>query len=176
MAHAQQVILLHNFEMIQKINFLKSSLLKAYITLLIIVAAPVHAQDRINHAGRILGNQLTVTTPTLFNTSSADAIVSSLQIMPRDNPWNEDISNLPLLPNSNAMMNQISTDLPGSRQDLRPFYEMNYVLIPAAQPNVAINFFNYPDESDPSPYPIPSNMPVEGWPRVTGGLSNSQWQ
>ena len=139
-------------------------------------ALQAFAQERINHAGRILGDQLTVSAPTLFNTSTADAVVSSLQIMPRDNPWNEDISNRPLLYNSAAMINQISTDLPSNRQDLRPFYEMNFVIIPAGQPNVPINFFNYPDESDPSPYPIPANMPVEGWPRVTGGLTNSQWQ
>ncbi len=141
-----------------------------------LLALPVFAQERINHAGRILGDQLTVSTPTLFNTSTADAVVSSLQIMPRDNPWNEDISNRPLLSNSAAMINQISTDLPSYRQDLRPFYEMNYVLIPSGQPNVPITFFNYPNESDPSPYPIPANMPVEGWPRVTGGLTNIQWQ
>ncbi len=141
-----------------------------------LLALPVFAQERINHAGRILGDQLTVSTPTLFNTSTADAVVSSIQIMPRDNPWNEDISNRPLLPNSAAMINQISADLPSYRQDLRPFFEMNFVLIPAGQPNVPINFFYYLDESDPSPYPIPANMPVEGWPRVTGGLTNSQWQ
>src|SRR4029079_15752061 len=38
------------------------------------------------------------------------------------------------------------------------------------------DFFNYADESDPSPYPIPTNLPVETWPSETGTLSLSDWQ
>src|SRR5204863_2697532 len=53
---------------------------------------------------------------------------------------------------------------------------MNFALAPDSQPLVPINFFNYPDESDPSPYPIPSNLPIEGWPSETGGLPLLQWQ
>jgi hypothetical protein len=41
---------------------------------------------------------------------------------------------------------------------------------------VPIDFFNYPDESDPSPYPIPSNLPIETWPSETGTLRLSDWQ
>jgi hypothetical protein len=39
-----------------------------------------------------------------------------------------------------------------------------------------VELFNYADESDPSPYPIPANLPVETWPRETGGLTLSEWQ
>ena len=67
--------------------------------------------ERINHEGRILGPAPVVTTPTLFNTPQADAIISAMQIMPRDNPWNEDISRRPLLSNSDAMIAQIKSDL-----------------------------------------------------------------
>src|SRR4051812_22687193 len=52
-------------------------------------------QERINHEGRILGPLLIPSTPLLFNGSASDAVMSSLQIFPRDNPWNEDISRLP---------------------------------------------------------------------------------
>jgi hypothetical protein len=144
-------------------------------------ATLVHA-ERINHEGRILGPFPTVTTPTLFNTPAADAIVSAMQIMPRDNAWNEDISRRPVLSNSDAMIAQIKADL-GTRQTLQPFYEMNYVLVPDNQPRVPIRFLDYPDESDldggifPSgSYPIPSNQPVETWPRGTGSLTLQQWQ
>lgn len=133
--------------------------------------------ERINHEGRILGPLLTVTNSVLFNTNEADAVVSSMQIFPVNNPWNEDISRAPLLPNSAAMMAQITNDLATNRQTLRLFMEMNYVLVPTNQPLVPISFFNYADESDPSPYPIPTNMPVETWP---AGLSPAQtlsnWQ
>ena len=138
--------------------------------------------ERINHEGRILGPAPVVTSPTLFNTSAADAVISAMQIMPRDNAWNEDISRRPLLANSDAMIAQIKADL-GTRQTLQPFYEMNYVLVPDNQPRVTIPFLDYPDESDldggsfPSgSYPIPANQPIETWPRGTGNLTLQQWQ
>jgi hypothetical protein len=148
----------------------------------LIVAALAHA-ERINQEGRILGPGPVVTTPTLFNTAAADAIVSAMQIMPLDNPWNEDISRRPVHANSDAIIAQITSDLSSNRRTLRPFYEMNYVLVPDNQPRVTIPFFNYPDESDldggtfpNGSYPIPANLPVETWPRDTGNLTLQQWQ
>ena len=66
---------------------------------------------------------------------------------------------------------------------LTPEYEMNFTLVPDNQPLVPINFFNYPDESDLnggiSPYglyPIPTNLPIETWPKETGTQTIYQWQ
>ena len=132
--------------------------------------------DRINQEGRILGTAPVVSGPILFNTAQADAVVSAMQIMPLDSAWNEDISRRPLLANSDAMIAQIITDLRSDRRMLRAFHEMNFVLVPDNQPLVPIDFIYYGDESDPSPYPIPTNLPVETWPRETGGLSLSDWQ
>src|SRR2546430_1466235 len=139
--------------------------------------------ERINQEGRILGPAPVVTTPTLFNTPQGDAIVSAMQIFPVTNPWNEDISRRPLLANSATMITQMKSDLSSSRQTLRPFYEMNYVLVPDNQTRVTIPFLDYPDESDldggifpNGSYPIPSNMPIETWPRGTGTLTLQQWQ
>jgi hypothetical protein len=139
--------------------------------------------ERINQEGRILGPAPVVTTPTLFNTPQADAIVSAMQIFPVTNPWNEDISRRPLLSTSATMISQLKTDLSSTRQTLRPFYEMNYVLVPDNQARVTIPFLDYPDESDldggtypNGSYPIPSNMPIETWPRGTGTLTLQQWQ
>src|SRR5947207_10381007 len=124
--------------------------------------------ERINQEGRILGPAPVVTTPTLFNTPQADAIISAMQIFPVTNPWNEDISRRSLLGNSATMISQLKSDLSSSRQTLRPFYEMNYVLVPDNQARVTIPFVDYPDESDldggtfpNGSYPIPSNMPIE---------------
>jgi len=139
-------------------------------------AAAYLRAERINQEGRILGPEPTVTAPLLFNTPEADAVVAALQIMPLDSPWNEDVSRRPLLANSDAMIAQIRADLSASRRTLQAFYEMNYVLVPDAQPYVPIAFVDYPDESDPSPYPIPANMPIETWPRETGALTLQQWQ
>ncbi len=141
--------------------------------------------ELINHEGRILGPLPAVTTPLLFNTPEADAVVSAMQIMPRTSAWNEDISERLLIANSAAMVARVKADLAveAGRQNLRLFSEMNYALVPDNQPVIPIKFFEYPKESDldggkfPNGlYPIPPNQPVEGWPAETGNLSNAEWQ
>jgi hypothetical protein len=137
------------------------------------------AAERINHEGRILGAIPAVTSPILFNTAEADAVIASLQIYPRDNAWNEDVSNRPALTNSQAMIHLIATNLATGgtgRTNMRAFQEMNFVLVPPNQPLVPITFVTYPAQSDPGPYPIPSNMPVESWPTQTGDLTLYEWQ
>ena len=42
-----------------------------------------------------------------------------------------------------------------------------YVVVPGTQPKVPISF-SYADESDPGPYPIPPNAPIEGGPDADG--------
>jgi hypothetical protein len=150
---------------------------------LLVLAVTALGAERINQEGRILGPAPSVSEPVLFNTAAADAVVAAMQIFPVTNAWNEDVSRLPLLANSDAMIAQITSDLESSRRTLRPFYEMNYVLAPNGQPRESIMFFNYPDESNlcggTSPYglyPITANMPVEGWPVETGSLTLLQWQ
>jgi hypothetical protein len=147
----------------------------ALFSVVLLTALPLSA-ERINQEGRILGQEPVVADSVLFNSPEADAIVGAMQIMPLDNPWNEDISARPLLANSAAMISQIRADLDWNRRTLRAFHEMNFVLVPDTQPNVPISFVDFPDESDPAPYPIPANMPVETWPRGTGGLTLQQWQ
>jgi hypothetical protein len=138
---------------------------------------------RINQEGRILGPLPVVTNSILFDTTNADAVVSAMQIFPVTNPWNENISRLPVLTNSDAMIAQIMSDLTSNRRTLIAFQEMNYVLAPDSQSLVPFDFFNYPDQSDlnggTSPfglYPIPTNLPIEGWPTQTGGQTLAQWQ
>ena len=142
----------------------------------LLLASPYCLAERINQEGRILGPAPVVTNSTIFNTAQADAIVSAMQIFPITSAWNEDISRRPVLANSDAMIAQIIADLASSRRTLRVFQEMNFVLVPDSQPLQPIDFVDYPDESDPSPYPIPSNMPIETWPSGTGMLTLQQWQ
>jgi len=144
---------------------------------------PVAKAERINQEGRILGPLPTVANAILFNTTNADTVLSAMQVFPVTNPWNEDISQRPVLANSDAMVAQIANDLQASRRTLRAFKEMNFVLVPDSQPAVPINFIDYPDESDldggafPNGlYPIPANLPVETWPSETAGQTLLQWQ
>lgn len=144
---------------------------------------PPAVAERINQEGRILRPLPVVTNAILFDTNNADAVVSALQIFPVTNPWNECISNRPVLSNSTAMIAQIISDLGTSRAVLTPEFEMNYVLVPDRQPLVPIQFVTYPDDSDLNGgtypyglYPIPTNMPIESWPVGTGSQTLYQWQ
>lgn len=157
------------------IHLLPMKLLSAFAILLAVATA---SAQRINHAGRILAAVPTVTQPLMFNTPEADAVLASLQIYPRTSGYNEDVSRLPVLSNSSAIIATITNDLRSDRRTLAAFSEMNYILVPDNQPLQPINFVYYPDQSDPSPYPIPSNTPVEPWPTGYGvnGASLSYWQ
>jgi len=141
------------------------------------------ANERINQEGRILGAPPLVTNAILFNTTNADAVVSAMQIFPVTNPWNECISNRPVLANSDAMIGQIYTNVGSSHRYLELFQEMNFVLVPDSQTLVSNKFVTYPGDSDLNGgvypyglYPTPTNQPIEGWPTQTGGQTLLQWQ
>jgi hypothetical protein len=107
--------------------------------------------------------------PVLFNTPEADAILSALQVFPKNNAWNEDISKRPVHPDSERMIAAIGRD-----KTLRPCPEMGFVLVPPNQPRVEVKIRAYPAESDPGPYPVPDNSPVQGWPFDGRSLEASQ--
>ena len=150
--------------------------------LTILLATVSAAAERINQEGRILGTLPSVTNSVLFNTNDADTIVSAMQIFPVTNPWNECISNRPLLANSDAMIAQINSDV-GANTKLKLFQEMNFVLVPDSQQLVSNKFVTYAGDSDFNGgiypyglYPTPTNMPIEEWPTGTGSQTLVQWQ
>jgi hypothetical protein len=81
-------------------------------------------------------------------------------IFPPDNPWNTDISGVAVHARSSAWVASIGTDV-GVHPDVGTSYGIPYVEVPASQPRVPVSF-EYADESDPGPYPIPPDAPVEG--------------
>jgi hypothetical protein len=99
-----------------------------------------------------------IVQPILFNTREADRILESLQVFPPDNPWNVDISDWPLHSNSRTLIASIGVDKP-----LRYNADMSFVLVPADQRRVRVKI-GYAAESDRGPFPVPDNMPIEGWP------------
>jgi hypothetical protein len=103
-----------------------------------------------------------VSTPTRFNTPDADAVMSTLRLFPRDNAWNEDVSERPRHPDSDRIVDAIGRDL-----RFRWNRDMPFMLIPPNQPRVAVEL-EAPDESDPGPFPIPDDAPVEGGPLEPG--------
>jgi hypothetical protein len=98
------------------------------------------------------------------NASGSQNLISKCPLFPADNWWNKDISGEPVDANSDNYINFILQ----SRKNLHPDFGSNinygipYVVVPSDQPSVPITFTAYGDESDPGPYPIPPNAPIEG--------------
>ncbi len=102
---------------------------------------------------------LSITQPVMFNTPEADAIVSALQVFPPDNPWNQTVTDWPLHPNSRSLIAAI-----GAGKPLRYNPDMGFILVPPDQKRVNVQITGYPAESDSGPFPVPDNLPIEGWP------------
>jgi hypothetical protein len=110
-------------------------------------------------SGRPLPDMPKMDKPVMFNTPKADEILAALQVFPADNPWNTDISKWPLHPNSKKIIASIGTDKP-----FRYNPDMSFILVPPDQKKVDVRLVGYPDESDKGPFPVPDDMPIEGWP------------
>lgn len=87
-------------------------------------------------------------------------------VLPADNIWNRDISSMPVHAMSAAWIATIGASAPVHPDFGRgPYHNriigIPYTVIPATQPLVPMSFL-YADESDPGPYPVPFNVPVEG--------------
>ena len=98
--------------------------------------------------------------------------VGARLVFPADNPWNTDISAQPVDPNSTTLMNSCGGATKRVHADFGTVWDgapngIPYVLVGGAQPKVPVSF-DYADESDPGPYPIPANAPIEGGPNGTG--------
>ena len=97
--------------------------------------------------------------------------LSGLQVFPPNNPWNETISGRPVDPLSQRILLRIGLDKP-LHPDFGTVYEgspigIPYVVVPGTQPRVPVKF-DYGDESDPGPYPIPPDAPIEGGAKSRG--------
>jgi hypothetical protein len=91
---------------------------------------------------------------------------------PADNPWNQDISGEPVDPNSDALIASIGRDT-GLHPDFGTVWNgapigIPYTIVAGTQAKVPIRFTDYGNESDPGPYPVPSNAPIEGGANSTG--------
>ena len=84
-------------------------------------------------------------------------------ILPASNPLNQDISHAPVDPRSAAYIASIGLTAhlhPDFGTD--PSYGIPYAVVGPRQPRVPITFTEFGEESNPGPYPIPPDAPVEG--------------
>jgi len=84
-------------------------------------------------------------------------------IFPADNPLNQEVAGLPESPMSQQYVESIGLSA-HLHPDFgnNPGYGIPYVVVGPEQPKVPIKFTAYGSESDPGPYPVPLNAPVEG--------------
>ncbi len=124
----------------------------------------------------------TPTTPTAASTprrsvtntttTAAKAVTAAgCSVFPADNPWNTDVSHAPVHANSTNFINAIGID-DHLHPDFGTFYDggpigIPFVQVGAGQAKVPVSF-DYADESDPGPYPIPPDAPIEGGPDSDG--------
>jgi hypothetical protein len=120
-------------------------------------------------SGRERPSTVEITRPVMFNTPEADRIVSSLQVFPADNPWNEDVSKRPVDRNSRNLIASV-----GAEKSLAYNLDMGFILVPPNQKRVTVSVTAYPDESDPGPFPVPDDAPIEGWPADGQSLETIQ--
>ena len=85
---------------------------------------------------------------------------AACRTFPLDNPWNTDISRLPVHHRSAAWVASIGTGR-NLHPDFGTIYGIPFVEVGSAQRRVPISF-EYADESDHGPYPIPPDAPIEG--------------
>jgi hypothetical protein len=100
-----------------------------------------------------------------------NADLGGRRLLPDDSPWHRDISKDPVDPNSARILARVGWDKP-LHPDFGPTWEgapigIPYVVVTKDQRRVPVQF-TYADESDPGPYPIPPDAPIEGGPNGTG--------
>ena len=87
------------------------------------------------------------------------------RVFPDDNPWNTDVSTQPVDPASATLI--AACGVRNLHPDFGSVYGIPYVLAGSGTPRRPVTF-GYDDESDPGPYPIPDNPPIEGGASSTG--------
>ena len=120
------------------------------------IVAPASSQDATPSAAK--GKSPSLKTPH-----------GEVPIFPADNAWNRDVSKVKVHTKSQAWLQSVGLDKP-----LHPDFGTVWNGAPNGIPFVAVSpdqakvevQFGYANESDPGPYPIPPNPPIEGGPNA----------
>jgi hypothetical protein len=122
---------------------------------------------------RLLAMVAALTLAVSAPVAAAPSLASSgCPLFPADNVWHADVSRLPVHPRSGAYLAAmgagagIHADFGSGTWEGGPI-GIPYTVVPAGQARVPVRF-GYAGESDPGPYPIPPDAPVEGGPDAQG--------
>ena len=139
----------------------------ALIVLLLVAAA---AATVVRQAGAAEGSP--VLYLPLVQKGAGGPTLEGCPLLPTNNIWNARIDQLPVDLNSNAYIESIGRDAHfhldfGSGLWNGSPIGIPYNVVGAGQPGLPVAF-EYENESDPGPYPIPNNPLIEGGPNSTG--------
>jgi hypothetical protein len=122
---------------------------------------------------RLLAMVAALTLAVSAPVGGAPALTASgCPLFPADNVWHADVSRLPMHPRSEAYLAAMGTgagihaDFGSGTWECGPI-GIPCTVVPAGQARVPVRF-GYAGESDPGPYPIPPDAPVEGGPDAAG--------
>jgi hypothetical protein len=115
---------------------------------------------------KLLAAGLAAATLALAGSAAAPPRLAGCPVFPADNPWNQRVDRLPVARSSAAIVASI-----GASTGLHPDFGSGLwdgapigIPITVVHGGVARTHvsFDYADESDPGPYPIPANVRIEG--------------
>jgi hypothetical protein len=111
-------------------------------------------------------------TPTAVPDLGPGASLHGKRVFPANNPWNQDVSTIPVDSNSANLIASVGLNT-GLHADFGTVFNgapngIPYVVVAGSQTLAPINYTAYGNESDPGPYPVPPNAPIEGGPGSSG--------
>ncbi len=118
-----------------------------------VAVAAVTVIDRPAHVGQV-ADRIRLPGPQ----------VGGCTVFPPDNAWNRNIAGDPVHADSAriiARIQAIGSDNLHPDFGENPDYGIPFVVVPANQPLVPIVYDAYGDESDPGPFPVPLDAPIE---------------
>jgi len=109
---------------------------------------------------------------TLAGNAYGQQMLGNCPVLPANNIWNAPVDTLPVLSNSASMVNTIGAtrgfhaDFGSGTWDGGPI-GIPFITVAGSQTKYPASFL-YADESDPGPYAVPLNAPIEGGSGSTG--------
>jgi hypothetical protein len=98
--------------------------------------------------------------------------IGACPVLPADNIWNTPVDQLPVAPNSSTFIATIGPTKPVHPDFGAGLYAggpigIPFITVPGTQTKYPVTF-QYASESDPGPYAVPLNAPIEGGSASTG--------
>jgi hypothetical protein len=123
---------------------------------------------------RLIALAALVVTASAAAATGTSPTVGGCAVFPASSAWNARVDNLPVAKDSATLISSIGLSSPvhadfgsglwdGSRIGI-PYVVVSGSKTPKSRPS-----FEYADESDKGPYPIPANVPIEGQPNAGDG-------